>query len=907
MAATTTGDASASSAPQELRDNDYFFAPSVPAKRTGLPRWLLAHCNFRDLAALFKCSIAIWICTLLIVIDPTLSAIGQATFFSPIALLILPPSGALLPGLLGGATIVVGCCVGWAWGTITMKAALATRPAADLQRRLAQLQQAASAQTTNVGQASGQTQFAQIAIFDGFMLDARVSVTPTALWYCWKFVNTMRQARLRIWKPKLALVSIFAIIISDIYLTIAPLIPAFIGTIPEVLLKPTGIAIGVGAACNVLLFPRSASGLVLDELLGIVDVIGDFLTAFELSLRHPDACFLRDQLRQSQTKLVQHYKRAEAQMGFLKLDATFGKLCPEDVQSMWRLLLPVMFATSSMMAGSIAHADRRGLSDGFREFLKEPANPKSEVREDDTASQSGGHNQTHHSGAGEKVQAMSQQMTSTKLTESNLELTAACKGAINALRSFLRAQTGQGGASVDGAEGLLPTKHVLDRLRESLANTAVMTAEPPAENGKDNPSEHGTQFASIVPWLERSMHDMVVQARMRALAKALEPWLTSVLPLEQSRKRRKLWLPGQRPSRKKSVEKANGAPSEDSHGSDLRGGNPAQDEKREHVQAIFDQLTMTQATGGRKRSTAGLLLTRFISWLTGTEGAFALRTLVCTVAFGVIAVLPNSAGFFYKEKGLWGLIMSQTGLAVYSGDFVYAVLARVTGTVFGGVVGMAAWYIGAAGGPGNPYGIAAITAPIILVLVSLRLFLPAEYSQAVIMAGATFFLVVGYSWSDTHVPSYGNPGVGYAVFWRRTLLVLTGFGVAALVTVLPRPPSANRHYRRVISDQLIKIENIYALFVLQSKRVVTGANEAVEKTAIAIAITLMEAQAKIPTTKLEYSQSNIDTETLQSLTERALDLNRSLATFVLYNSRMRQGIKERVTHCYWGCGRALGL
>lgn len=73
--------------------------------------------------------------------------------------------------------VLFGILLGWAWGTLTMKAALATRPAADLRARYAELQAQATRNTTYVQQASGQTTFAQIAIYDGFMLDTRVSVT----------------------------------------------------------------------------------------------------------------------------------------------------------------------------------------------------------------------------------------------------------------------------------------------------------------------------------------------------------------------------------------------------------------------------------------------------------------------------------------------------------------------------------------------------------------------------------------------------------------------------------------------------------------------------------------------------------------------------------------------------------
>ncbi|KAL8243602.1 hypothetical protein R6Q59_009860 [Mikania micrantha] len=58
--------------------NPYFAASSKKTKR--LPEWL-DHFNARDLKILFKCSMAAWIYTLFLLLEPTLKVIGQATFF----------------------------------------------------------------------------------------------------------------------------------------------------------------------------------------------------------------------------------------------------------------------------------------------------------------------------------------------------------------------------------------------------------------------------------------------------------------------------------------------------------------------------------------------------------------------------------------------------------------------------------------------------------------------------------------------------------------------------------------------------------------------------------------------------------------------------------------------------------
>jgi hypothetical protein len=53
----------------------------VKSKARKLPGWL-DHFNARDLKVLFRCSLAAWVAALLIFISPSLSVIGNATFFA---------------------------------------------------------------------------------------------------------------------------------------------------------------------------------------------------------------------------------------------------------------------------------------------------------------------------------------------------------------------------------------------------------------------------------------------------------------------------------------------------------------------------------------------------------------------------------------------------------------------------------------------------------------------------------------------------------------------------------------------------------------------------------------------------------------------------------------------------------
>ena len=172
----------------------------------------------------------------------------------------------------------------------------------------------------------------------------------------------------------------------------------------------------------------------------------------------------------------------------------------------------------------------------------------------------------------------------------------------------------------------------------------------------------------------------------------------------------------------------------------------ALDSSEEATMTTSELLTSIHLHPGKSRSPVSRFLLSLTHWFSNTEGMFALRVVIVTIALGIPGVIPSSAGFYYREKGLWALIMAQIGLVPYAADFTWGLILRVAGTVVGGIFGMVAWYIGAADGPGSPYGIAAICAPFIVVLMWGRLFGSPAFLQAFMLTGATFYLTVAYSW-----------------------------------------------------------------------------------------------------------------------------------------------------------------
>jgi hypothetical protein len=161
----------------ELADSPYLLHENgATPKGRVVPEWL-HHFNTKDQKTQFKCSVAVWIATLFLLINPTLVTYGPSTFFGCVVLFILPCKGIVFIHVMGGLTIVVGMAMGWAWGVISMKAALASRPVAETNARPAHLVAEATRHQSNTEQTTGQSRYTQVLIFEGFMFDTRVTIT----------------------------------------------------------------------------------------------------------------------------------------------------------------------------------------------------------------------------------------------------------------------------------------------------------------------------------------------------------------------------------------------------------------------------------------------------------------------------------------------------------------------------------------------------------------------------------------------------------------------------------------------------------------------------------------------------------------------------------------------------------
>ncbi|KAJ0335362.1 hypothetical protein COL922a_009337 [Colletotrichum nupharicola] len=625
----------------------------------------------------------------------------------------------------------------------------------------------------------------------------------------------------------MTLVGIFALITADIYLTSAPTIPTLQGTIPKSMLIPVGIAVGIGAFCNVAIFPQSTSEIVLDGVADLLSPMKGFVKALTWQLANRQSRFSFDRLLQLKSQLAMAHKSLGSSVGFLALDFSFRKWSPEDVQSLQDPLRQLFFTMEekSLKARALTEA-AMALED-----QKDSGNKQRPL--------------AYHIARGIDLRDSVKHPDTEKMLEKTLDVVSSTAqpllGALGqALDVIVSALQGVSTSSAD-----LERQQMLDLLNEALIDFEASTHQLTAL--------HSHLFDAG----GRVIYDQNGQGAVD-LARTMST-------VSRPEKKSRLF------SRKKKTK-----------------------EKTDDPNTAAELIKSMRNPTSRTRSKPSVIFLGLIHWFTGVEGIHALRTLIVTIALALPAVIPSSAGFYYREKGFWAMVMGQLAIEPYMSDLLSGIIIRTLSTIAGGIIGLVCWYIGAGSGPGNPYGLAAVMAVLIIPLMWWRLFTPPEHLAAGIMLAATAYMVVAYSWIDSHVPTYGNPGVGYQIFWRRVLLVLVGNASAMLIGLFPRPMTGSRQYRHILSTSLLGVKDRYALLVSTWRMPPEDLVQFIEKET-AMCDGILDAIGRpIELTKFEFSTSNIDSETLRRATYLCRSINASLAELGLYMTELPLPLRARL-------------
>lgn len=742
-----------------------------------------------------------------------------STLLIVIVSIMLPPMFPTSLFLLVLSMLVVGMCVGWAWGCAAMAAALKARSQTLLASQYTKAQASLSAGANPDAQcewcghpAAARLKPArpavQLFIFQGAFLDARSSV----VFGVFLFVGTYALGAIRAKAPKLMLFSIFGTIVMDVMCSYGVLFPSAQYTLATQFLVPTGYYVATAVVSTLVIFPESMNHSVTEAYLD-----GFLRPALKL------VKLQRDVLATPTEDVEGWSKHAETAKGLRKgtsqaLAGLMGQLGPLGLEiSRGRLSaaqLSDLITRSKMLGGRLlgVASFQMLVESALKSRQETPSRHEPRIQRYRKLA----HEQEEAKGTGLDVLL-------PLLESSSASLRSVCERGLEVLIEEIEF-TNRHRWSRKFPEGSFEAEiqrlvEIRKSLREELAafraGHHVELLEPFRELF-DGKTHLGLTSRSLFLCF-------VFSTNLIGFADALEEHLDVVTQMMQRRPKNAFHPPtalskiGYILLQKSNnpLEIGSDRVSEDAD-DDTDDGTLVDDESKS-ASAADDKLTRARyrpdPDAGEPRNAvqrATRRLSALFRWQSSAEGLFALKYGLVSVALWLPMVFPRSAYFTYANRGLWALIMSQTGLGVFAGEQILGFLTRMSGTVVGAILGALAWYIGSGRGTGEPYGLTAISLVIVMPLVFVRLCGPPQYVPIVLLTGVTICLVVGYSWVDYHLVVLSNSGKGIDIAWKRGLLVIIGFTAAFIVSLFPRPVTSKEIVRKTLSRTIEGLGDFYA-------------------------------------------------------------------------------------------------
>ncbi|KAH7905721.1 hypothetical protein BJ138DRAFT_1130340 [Hygrophoropsis aurantiaca] len=309
-------------------------------------------------------------------------------------------------------------------------------------------------------------------------------------------------------------------------------------------------------------------------------------------------------------------------------------------------------------------------------------------------------------------------------------------------------------------------------------------------------------------------HCYVFQYHLMEFARLTQSMLAEIIRLEKTRTRSRLWTPALSLSFSKLVSWSPWQASEVLERDD--------DENPEMIPGI-DPEWMSDLGQAVRRDPDALpprnafeaamnTIYRMFIVLSGGNSLYALKAGALTVILCLPSFLKSSASFAYHNKFVWAVFMGQLTIARFRGDTTFGLVARITSTFCGGIIGTLMWYISTGSGRGNPFGLAAVCAVCFPFFFFARLYWPVPPMTNLILF-VTSALVIGYSYQDTHLTIPSSPGWGIDVAWRRFVLVTIGVVAAGIFSFFPPSTTIRSYQRRTLATTAAELGAIYCSVV----------------------------------------------------------------------------------------------
>ncbi|KJA27441.1 hypothetical protein HYPSUDRAFT_131287 [Hypholoma sublateritium FD-334 SS-4] len=797
----------------------------------------LAFKSRRTMKTWIRCCAAFAATAILLVSRKTSDTMGQAAFFSLLVAVILPPSLALSVFLVAAITLLIGMLLGWAWGNAAMASALAARSSTLLMQQKEKLAQSVSLQT-------------QLFTFHGNFLDPRSS----AVYGAFLFVGAFGLGAMRAYLPNLTILAIFGNIVLDVvcpFSSASVVIPTKDYTLAKLFILPTTFYIPVAIGSLVLIFPESLSHVWVTSLAEnfwapVLDILR--LQSDALSLT-PSDTEMWAQMNAKGTLLREQLIRAanevNTQLKFINIDTSIGRLGPSDLRKINAELKSIMFRASGLHSFSTFVNDINVME------IKE-LNPTVEQPGSGTQKPSRYQALLFQTKERELLHGHDLDSLLPILQLASENIRASLESTLICVISWFQDSNSRRLTGLFKRKDVVQIQERQQMLAKQLKELVAALSEfrlverkkliKPYEKFFDPETKILVKSADM--FASRSLYVCFVFIdTIDAFAERMVDMLKIIITIDAQRPTVKIWFPGRISSLKDSItgDDFEGLESPFSMGSsqdpssfDPASGSGIDSEsssileeedndvsKTTHAEKEDDETgRLADAPSMLKRNPdafspktgvgrAMFKLAPIFRFFKSPEGILALRSGIVSVALWIPAVCPQSAWFYYENKGIWALIMAQLGLATYAGDQIAGFILRFAATAVGLIIGMTLWYIGAGLGHGNPYGVVIALAMISPFLLA-RISAPLSQMNFWLVGGVTTVFVVGYSWVNANQFLLAKTGVGVAIGWKRALLVIIGFAASLIVMLFPNPVSSRILVRKTLAAIAGEVGHIFA-------------------------------------------------------------------------------------------------
>lgn len=208
----------------------------------------------------------------------------------------------------------------------------------------------------------------------------------------------------------------------------------------------------------------------------------------------------------------------------------------------------------------------------------------------------------------------------------------------------------------------------------------------------------------------------------------------------------------------------------------------------------------------------GNLIRATAAFLRSPESSFGFRCACATMSIAIIAFLRDTQIWFVEQRIVWAMIMVAISMTPTAGQSVFTFLLRIIGTVIAMIIAWLIWYI--------PDQKTAGVLVLLWVFVSLGFYIPLKRMDLIIVgliSVVTATMIVGYELEVRKIgrvlaTSNGQPYYPiYKLGPYRLATVVGGLAVAFIWTFFPFPITEHSALRQKLGGALYLSANFYSI------------------------------------------------------------------------------------------------